>query len=274
MQRREFVTLLGSAAVTWAALARAQQATMPTVGFLSTRSPDESAHQLAAFHRGLAENGYVENQNVTVEYRWAMGQYDQMAPLAAELVRLHVGHCRLVERDGFELIHSSTISPVVFRSVAAAKVAAIYFLQNGFENWPAVAEGWHWGVKRSVCPAGSRMHLDPVEGETLPDAYEVGRDDLDDHLQKVFGISSAADENLLLDIHAQERIWTFRVPDWSTPLVGRHYLRTVRRSDSPTLLAWLDSSQGVGTTGLVHQQEAGHFLQFTRCKTCCLGPYE
>jgi hypothetical protein len=91
MRRREFVTLLGSAAVTWPALARAQQSTIPTVGFLSTRSPDESAHQLAAFHRGLAENGYVENQNVTVEYRWAMGQYDQMAPLAAELVRRSVG---------------------------------------------------------------------------------------------------------------------------------------------------------------------------------------
>jgi putative tryptophan/tyrosine transport system substrate-binding protein len=91
MRRREFVTLLGSAAVTWPALARAQQSTIPTVRFLSTRSPDESAHQLAAFHRGLAENGYVENQNVTVEYRWAMGQYDQMAPLAAELVRRSVG---------------------------------------------------------------------------------------------------------------------------------------------------------------------------------------
>ena len=81
MQRREFVTLLGSAAVTWPVLARAQQSTIPTVGFLSTRSPDESAHQLAAFHRGLAENGYVENQNVTgVKRTWLfalqMSAYD------------------------------------------------------------------------------------------------------------------------------------------------------------------------------------------------------
>jgi len=63
---------------------------MPVVGFLSTRSPDESANQLAGFRRGLAENGYAEGQNVTVEYRWALGQYDRMATLAAELVRQSV----------------------------------------------------------------------------------------------------------------------------------------------------------------------------------------
>jgi putative ABC transport system substrate-binding protein len=63
---------------------------MPVVGFLSTRSPDESANQLAGFRRGLAENGYVEGQNVTVEYRWALGQYDRMPMLAAELVRQSV----------------------------------------------------------------------------------------------------------------------------------------------------------------------------------------
>jgi putative ABC transport system substrate-binding protein len=63
---------------------------MPVVGFLSTRSPDESANQLAGFRRGLAENGYVEAQNVTVEYRWALGQYDRMPMLAAELVRQSV----------------------------------------------------------------------------------------------------------------------------------------------------------------------------------------
>ena len=89
MRRRDFITLLGSAAANWPRFARAQS-TIPTVGFLSTRSPDESAHQLAAFRRGLAENGYVEGQNLTVEYRWAMGQYDQMAPLATDLTNRSV----------------------------------------------------------------------------------------------------------------------------------------------------------------------------------------
>jgi putative ABC transport system substrate-binding protein len=65
---------------------RAQQPIL-VIGFLSTRSPDKSANQLAGFCRGLAENGYVEGQNVTVEYRWALGQYDRMPTLAAEVVR-------------------------------------------------------------------------------------------------------------------------------------------------------------------------------------------
>ena len=70
-----------------AACGASQQSAMPVIGFLSTRLPDESAHLLAAFRRGLAENGYAEGQNVTVEYRWALGQYDRLLPLAAELVR-------------------------------------------------------------------------------------------------------------------------------------------------------------------------------------------
>ena len=76
LRRREFITVFGGAAVAWPLAASAQQPAMPVIGFMSARSPEDSTHLVEAFRRGLREGGFVEGQNVAIEFRWARGQSD------------------------------------------------------------------------------------------------------------------------------------------------------------------------------------------------------
>ena len=86
MRRREFIAFVGSAAAGWPLFARAQQSTVPVIGFLHSGSPGSFTRHMAAFRQGLGETSYVEGQNVAIEYRWAEGQYDLLPALAADLV--------------------------------------------------------------------------------------------------------------------------------------------------------------------------------------------
>ena len=119
MKRREFITLVGGAAA-WPLAARAQQPSIPLIGYLSSRSPDESRHLLEAFRMGLKAGGYVEGQNVAIEYRWGEGQYGRLPALAADLVRRDVAV--LVTTGG---------EPSVLAAKAATSAIPIVFTVGG-----------------------------------------------------------------------------------------------------------------------------------------------
>jgi hypothetical protein len=89
MKRREFITLLGGSAAAWPLRARAQQPGIPVIGYVSSEARESDSFRLPAFFQGLSETGFVERQNVTVEYRWADHQPDRLPELLADLVRRH-----------------------------------------------------------------------------------------------------------------------------------------------------------------------------------------
>ena len=118
MRRREFIALLGAGLFGWPLAARAQQPAMPVVGFLSLRSPGESASVEASFRQGLREQGYVEGQNLHIAFRWAEGHYDRLPALAANLAEIRVAVVVTAGGQGSALAAkaATSIIPIVFNS--------------------------------------------------------------------------------------------------------------------------------------------------------------
>jgi putative tryptophan/tyrosine transport system substrate-binding protein len=189
VRRREFISLLGGAAAAWPLAARAQQAAMPVIGFLASTSPTAWAPYLTAFKQGLREAGYIEGQNVTIEYRWAEGDYARLPALAADLVRRHVAV--LVAVGGSSSAKaakaaSSTI-PIVFTTggdpVGLGLVAS---LNRPGGNVTGVAllvaemESKRFGLLRDMVPTATLVAVllnsrSPVSTTELNDVQEAAR---------------------------------------------------------------------------------------------------
>ncbi|HWX37132.1 MAG TPA: ABC transporter substrate-binding protein [Steroidobacteraceae bacterium] len=190
MRRRDFITLLGGMMAAWPLAARAQQMAMPVVGFLDPRSPEANADRVGAFRQGLKDAGYVEGENVAIDYRWAENQMDRLPALAAELVRRRVA---VIAASGgpdtaFVAKTSTTTIPIVFavgddpvRLGLVASLARPGGNLTGINFFVSELAAKRLGLLRELLPAATRVAVlvNPAEAtlteSTLRDVEAAAR---------------------------------------------------------------------------------------------------
>jgi ABC-type uncharacterized transport system substrate-binding protein len=166
MRRRNFLAFVGGAA-TWPLVARAQQRTLPVVGFVSGLAPEPSARNAAAFRTGVSESGYVEGQNVTVEYHWLEGHYDLLPSLMADLVRRHVAVIATPGSTPAALAAKSATSeiPIIFgASEDPVKLGLVGSISQPGGN----ATGINWFASEVISKRFDLLH------ELVPTARRIG----------------------------------------------------------------------------------------------------
>jgi putative tryptophan/tyrosine transport system substrate-binding protein len=168
MLRREFIRLIGSAAALWPLGAHAQSPQMPVIGFMSGRGPDDSARLVSAFREGLAESGFIEGQNIKIEFRWAEGDYGRLPGLAADLVSRGVGVLVGVGGDVSAVAakQATTTIPVVFGMGGDPVKAGLVASFNrpggnvtGFTLWTNDMESKRLGLLRELVPSASLIGI-------------------------------------------------------------------------------------------------------------------